>query len=143
MEFEDLERYLDRHRGDESPTFCFYCRSLDLIALPENTAPGHAGPRCLSCNTIWVRAFTSDCPECGPSGGWVHLHAPSHLDHEQRRVVRAAGLAWCDACWLPWVYEWNLRRGEPFLNLAGLRRGAVPPLVSHTLDARKSIQTDS
>ena len=73
----------------------------------------------------------------------MHLHAPSHLDHEQRRAVRAAGLAWCDACWLPWVYEWNLQRGEPILMLAGLRRGAVPPLVSQTLDARKTIQTDS
>jgi hypothetical protein len=74
----------------------------------------------------------------------VHLHAPSDLDHDQqRRAVRTAGLAWCDCCGLPWVYEWKLQRGEPILIFAGLKRGAAPPVVARTLDARKTIQTDS
>jgi hypothetical protein len=47
MEFEDLERYLDRHRGGEGPTFCFYCGSLtgrggSVRRRPITTADGFA-----------------------------------------------------------------------------------------------------
>ena len=74
----------------------------------------------------------------------MHLHAPSHLDHDQRRAMRAAGL-YHGAMLAGYRGSTNgtCKGGEPILILAGLRRGAVPPLVSQTLDARKTIQTDS
>lgn len=139
---DDLERYLDPDRGKEKPTFCLHCGGADLVQLPEDAAPGHAGPRCLLCGTMWVRSFTGDCPNCGQGGGWVHLRTPVDVTRRENKIVSAWGTAWCDVCALPWAYKWKSEEGGPILTLVGFGRNERSPFVSYSASAR-TISTDS